>query len=256
MELCGRQESEMREEVYDFIAQNEENHWWYESRRVIFISVLKKILTGFSRDGKIYDIGCGGGGNFAVWSSFSDSCMAVDMSEKALDSCRKFGYKELILTDAGDLSKILSNDASLVTLCDVLEHVDDDRRVLEEAYRILKPGGFFFVTVPAYDFLWGGADTLSLHKRRYSRKRLLRLLQGAHFRLVRSTYFNTFLFPPILVARLMERFLKLNSSMECEPLHGVLNGVLKTIFSFERHLINSFDLPFGVSLMAIAKKDP
>jgi SAM-dependent methyltransferase len=244
----------MREEVYDFIAQNEENHWWYESRRLIFISVLKKVLTEFSRDEKIYDIGCGGGGNFAVWSNFSDACIGVDISEKALDSCRKFGYKELILTDAGDLSKIISNDASLVTLCDVLEHVEDDKRVLEETYRILKTGGFFFVTAPAYEFLWGGADTLSLHKRRYSRKRLIQLLQGAHFKLVRSTYFNTFLFPSILVVRLMERFLKLNSRMECEPLHGILNGVLKTIFSFESPLIKYFNLPFGVSLMAIAKK--
>jgi len=52
----------------------------------------------------------------------------------------------------------------------------------------------------------------------------------------------------------MERFLKLNSSMECEPLRGVLNDVLKNIFSFERHLINHFNLPFGVSIMAIAKK--
>ena len=42
--------------------------------------------------------------------------------------------------------------------------------------------------------------------------------------------------------------------MECEPLHGALNDVLKTLFSFERHLIKYFNLPFGVSLMAIAKK--
>jgi SAM-dependent methyltransferase len=246
----------MREEVYDFIAQNEENHWWYESRRAIFISVLKKILTRFSRDEKICDIGCGGGGNFAVWSSFSDFCIGVDISEKALDSCRKFAYKQLFLTEAGDLSKIASDGASLVTLCDVIEHLEDDRRALEEAYRILKPGGFIFVTAPAYGFLWGGADRLSLHMRRYSRKQVIQLLQSVHFRLVRSTYFNAFLFPPILVARFMERFLKLDSGMECQPVHGFLNEVLKTIFSFERHLIRYFNLPFGVSLMAIAKKGP
>jgi SAM-dependent methyltransferase len=134
--------------------------------------------------------------------------------------------------------------------------VEDDRRVLEQTYRILKTGGFFFITVPAYGFLWGGADELGFHKRRYSRKQLIQLIQGAHFQLVRSTYFNTILFPPILVVRLMERFLKLNSSMECEPLHGVLNYVLKSIFSFERHLIKYINLPFGVSLMAVAKKVP
>ena len=139
-------ECKMREEVYDFIAQNEENHWWYNSRRVIFMSVLQKTLPPFSRDERIYDIGCGGGGNFTVWSSFSDFCIGVDVSEKALHSCRKFAYKGLLLTDAGDLSKITSNDASLVTLCDVIEHVEDDKRVFEEAYRILKTGGFFFVT--------------------------------------------------------------------------------------------------------------
>lgn len=244
----------MREEVYDFIAHDEMNHWWYQSRKEIFKSVLKKTLTQFSREGKIYDIGCGGGGNFPVWSSFSDFCIGVDISDKALNSCKKFPYKDLLLIEAGDLSKITSNDASLVTLCDVLEHVEDDRGFLKQTHHILKTGGFFFITVPAYGFLWGGADELGFHKRRYSRKQLIQLLQGAHFTLIRSTYFNTFLFLPILVVRMMQRFLKLNSGMECQPVHGILNYVLKSIFSFERHLIKYINLPFGVSLMAVARK--
>ena len=244
----------MLDEVYDFIAQNEENHWWYESRRLIFVSVLQQALRGFSRDEKIYDIGCGGGGNFAVWSTFSDACIGVDISKKALDSSRKFAYKELFLTETGDLSKIASDDASLVTLCDVIEHLEDDERALEEVFRIVKPGGFVFITAPAFGFLWGGADRLSLHKRRYTKKQLTRLLHRAHFKPVRSTYFNTFLFFPILVARLMERFLKIDSGMECEPVHGIFNNVLKLIFSSERHLVRYFNLPLGVSLMAIARK--
>jgi SAM-dependent methyltransferase len=244
----------MLDEVYDFIAQNEEDHWWYESRRLIFVSVLEKALKGFSRAEKIYDIGCGGGGNFAVWSTFSDACIGVDISEKALTSSRKFAYKELLLTEAGDLSKIASEDASLVALCDVIEHLEDDGRALEEVFRVVKPGGFVFVTVPAFGFLWGGADKLSLHKRRYTKKQLTQLLHRAHFKSVRSTYFNTFLFFPILVVRLMERFLKIDSNMECEPVHGVLNNVLKVIFGSERHLVRHVNLPLGVSLMALARK--
>jgi SAM-dependent methyltransferase len=244
----------MREEVYDFIAENEKDHWWYQSRRVIFTSVLKRFLEHLPRDHKIYEMGCGGGGNFEVWSHFSDHCVGIDISDKALDSCRKFAYRDLILADASSVSKVPSNDASLVALCDVLEHVENDSEVLKEAHRILKPGGLLFITVPAFRFLWGGADKLSLHKRRYRRGQLHQRLQGVNFRVVRSTYFNTFLFPPILIARCLERLLRLRPHMEYRVLSQPLNNALKRIFGFERHLIRHMDLPFGVSVMVIAEK--
>ena len=243
----------MREEVYNFIERNEESHWWYRGRRLIFEEILGKILKGKS-DGKIYEVGCAGGGNFEVWQKFSDFCVGVDISQRALDFCRKYGYKELILADAENLSGIPDEGAFMVTACDVLEHISDDKKALKEFYRILEKEGILFLTAPAFQFLWGGADKLSLHKRRYNKEQLENLLKSAGFKVLRSTYFNTLLFPPVLIGRILERILKLKPEVEYKSLPGFLNHLFFKIFAFERYLLKYFNLPFGVSLMAIAKK--
>lgn len=243
----------MREEVYNFIERNEESHWWYRGRRLIFEEILGKILKGKS-DGKIYEIGCGGGGNFEVWSKFSDYCVGVDISQRVLDSCKKYGYQKLILLDAENLSGIPDGDAFMVTACDVLEHIENDEKAVKEFYRILNKDGILFITVPAFQFLWGGADKLSLHKRRYNKEQLENLLKSAGFKVLRSTYFNTLLFPPVLIGRILERILKLKPEVEYKSLPKFLNYLLFKIFGFEKHLLKYFNLPFGVSLMVIVQK--
>lgn len=244
----------MREEVYDFIKKNEGTNWWYRARRMIFEEVLRETLGGGKSVEKLYEIGCGGGGNFGVWSKFSDFCVGVDVSQKALDSCAGFGYKKLILADAENLSEIPDKDASLIAACDVLEHISDDKKALQEMCRILKTEGVLFVTVPAFNFLTGGTDVLSLHKRRYTRKQLNRLLRDVGFSPVCSTYFNTLLFFPTLAARFLEKLFRLKPQIEYKPLPKFLNYLFYKIFSFEKYLLRYFNFPFGVSLMVIAKK--
>lgn len=244
----------MQEEVYNFIETEAKNHWWYKGRKIIFEKILKDYLKDFLRSEKLYEIGCASGENFEVWSKFSDFCVGIDISQKALESAKKFGYIKLILADAENLSAIPAESASVVAACDVLEHTDNDKKGLEEFSRILKKDGILFLTVPAFKFLWGGADEMSLHKRRYGKKELRGLLKNAGFTIRRITYFNTLLFSPILMSRLLERLFKINPNVEYKPLPGFLNYIFFKIFSFEAYLLKFFNFPFGISLMAIAKK--
>lgn len=48
------------------------------------------------------------------------------------------------------------NTFDAVIFSEVLEHIDDDLRAVQEAYRVLKPGGVLAITVPHanYPFLW------------------------------------------------------------------------------------------------------
>ncbi len=70
-------------------------------------------------------------------------------------------------------SELASNEFDVVGSFDVLEHVDDDKRLLREFRRILKRNRFLFLTVPACRFLWGGEDLVSQHKRRYGKGELI-----------------------------------------------------------------------------------
>jgi SAM-dependent methyltransferase len=243
----------MKGEVYNFIKTCEKNNWWYKARRFIFEKILKDYAADFPKSGKLYEIGCAYGGNFGVWSKFSDFCVGVDVKKECLESCKNLGYKEVILANAEDLAIIPSSVASVVVACDVLEHIENDEKALREMRRILKKGGILFLTAPAFEFLWGGADKLSLHKRRYSKRELEGKLKDAGFSIVRSAYFNTFLFLPVLISRILEKMLKLNPAIEYKPLPRFLNYILEKIFSFEAYLLKFLNFPFGVSLMIIAK---
>jgi SAM-dependent methyltransferase len=80
-------------------------------------------------------------------------------------------------------------------LFDCLEHEPDDGAALRAAARRVRPGGWLFVNVPAFEFLRGGYDRLSGHLRRYDRNSLGRLLGEAGLREPTAAYWGAPLLP-------------------------------------------------------------
>jgi hypothetical protein len=110
------------------------------------------------------------------------------------------------------------------------------------------------VTVPAFTFLWGKQDVIGMHKRRYSRKEITEKMRRAGFRIIRSSYFNSILFLPILLARRLILLLRIDIGSENELTSPIVNFFLMRIFSFESHLLKYISFPFGVSIFCIAEK--
>ena len=137
---------------------------------------------------------------------------------------------------------------------DVVEHIKDDRAVLGEMSRVTKSGGYSFIMVPAYMFLWSLQDEVAQHERRYTKKSFAEAISGSGFEVVRSTYFNTLLFIPIVAIRFLERCTKINRSSDFDLNNAFTNAVLKFIFGLERYALRLFNFPFGVSLLIILKK--
>lgn len=111
------------------------------------------------------------------------------------------------------------------------------------------------LTVPAFQFLWSRHDTFHHHFRRYRRRPLRRLLGRAGFVVDYAGYFNFFLFPLVAAARLLERAIgggDPRAALKVPP--GPVNAALREIFALERILMPVLPLPFGVSLMVIARK--
>ena len=139
---------------------------------------------------------------------------------------------------------------------DVLEHIPDDARALQIANRKLKQGGRIILSVPAYMWLWGQQDRVNQHHRRYTLRELKCKLQAANFSIERITYFNTFLFPPIAMVRLIARYCRQphNAEGDFAYVRQPSNTALFTVFGAERFLLRYLDFPFGVSVFAAARK--
>lgn len=78
----------------------------------------------------------------------------------------------------------------LVAAFDVIEHVDDDRRVFGELSRVLKPGGVLLCSVPLHASHWTSFDACVGHARRYDPAALRRLLAEHGFVIEQSAVFG------------------------------------------------------------------
>src|SRR5690606_6783902 len=85
------------------------------------------------------------------------------------------------------------NSFDLVCAFDIIEHVENDQKAVEEMLRVLKPGGSICVTVPAFMSLWTKHDDINLHFRRYRKEGLESLFNKAKGGIGQCFYFNSFL---------------------------------------------------------------
>jgi SAM-dependent methyltransferase len=182
----------------------------------------------------------------------------LDFAEDSMRYCRSRGF-DRVVTGSGSSLPFPDDSFDLVALFDVIEHIEDDRAVLEEVRRVLKPGGRVFISVPAYQFLFSQNDRVVHHLRRYTATGLRRVVAGAGLREEKVTYFNTFLFPLIFAALMV---LKLKERLFGRPegetnlthqFTGPINAVFTEVMCSERLFLRHMEMPFGHSLIAMAR---
>lgn len=242
----------LRETNYDIEWQVESFHWWFSVRR----KILGDLLTIFNISKKEWaiDIGCGTGSNLNILSSKGIHAIGLDHSIYALSLIKKRLKLPLINGDLTELP-LRSNSIGLIVAMDVLEHLDNDADGISELHRVLEKGRNLILTVPAFKSLWGIQDVVTGHKRRYSKEEILTKLVQGGFEILRFSYFNFFLFFPILIARRMIHLFGLNIESENKINYPLINNLLKTIFSLEPYLLRYISFPFGVSIFCVARKN-
>ena len=148
-----------RETLDDLSEAVHYNHWIYQ--------IIRPYLGE-----RILEIGCGTG-NLTEYFSKHGPVLAVDMHSGYLEAARtrlkknpRVSFKKVNLER--NLSLLRTFRADTIVCVNVLEHLFDDRRVLEQCFRLLPPGGKFLVFVPALQSLFGSMDRSYGHFRRYS----------------------------------------------------------------------------------------
>jgi SAM-dependent methyltransferase len=243
----------MQKDFYTEYFELEDWHWWFIGRRRIFLRILDRYLPPAGPEGwRLLDVGCGTGTMLVCLAGYGEA-RGIDADEEAVRFCRRRGLENAEHVTSETLP--FDDDAfNVVTALDVLEHVDDDTRMLREIRRVLRPGGTLLVSVPAYRFLWGPQDEISHHKRRYTARQIGARAAAAGFAERRLTYFNTLLFPPIAALRVLRSYrrgpIKLKSDFSLTS-PGRMNSLLTRVFASEAPLVERFDLPFGVSILGL-----
>ena len=251
----------MDDQLYDLFSEVGAAHWWFEGRRQVIAAVMGEHLPltdpGSPDRPSIIDIGCGTGAMLGVLGTFGD-VTGLEMFEEAAAHCRA-EHGDAVDIQLGTIPDDLPADGRYDVACafDVVEHIEDDLDAVRHIHDAVRPGGLFISAVPAFSSLWGAQDVLSHHYRRYRRKPYEALLEAGGFTVERTTYFNTWLFPPAAVVRIGNRLLRredaeLRSDLELSSAR--VDKVLTRVFASERHIVRRHSLPFGVSLLAVARR--
>jgi SAM-dependent methyltransferase len=243
---------------YDKMYRLEESNWWYAGRRDIVLKIADRIKQSGSfpeNPMRILDAGCGTGLNLKYLQTLGES-VGLDISEDALGFSRARGLRSLICASADKLP-LMSKAFDLVLALDVIEHIEDDDSVIREFNRVLRPGGWLIVTVPAFMSLWSEHDVAVHHKRRYALHELIFILKSGGFRIEWASHWNFVLFLPVFGMRLLKRHSRSKSKKQTDliELPYLINRLLLGLLKLENSIIFKSNFPFGVSLICVCKKE-
>jgi len=240
----------MDEALYHRHFAVEDSHWWFQGRAAVVLSLLDRFCPVGAGEAYL-DVGCGTG---LILKALMERgrAIGVDMSPLAVDYARKRGIQEVYCQP---LREVALQGIRVAVLLDVIEHVEDDLELLRQVHDILLPGGQVLITVPAYPWLWSQHDVLNHHYRRYTRPQLAQVLTQSGFKIEKLTFYNTWLFLPALVQKLLSGTKTITDAAETIPtVPPLLNTLFREIFASERWFLPYLDFPFGVSLLALGRK--
>lgn len=227
----------------DILGEAIGEHWYYRSKA----AALRR-MVGPLRPQRLLDVGAGSGffSKHLLTDGGAQSSLCVDVGYPVARDETIGGKPVLYRRDCGE------TDCDLVLMMDVLEHVDDDVRLVNHYAEKVPSGAHFLVTVPAFRFLWSGHDVFLEHKRRYTLAEIERTMRGGGLEIVRSAYYFGLIFPLATAVRLATRGdVQPRSSLKK---HGAFaNGLLATICTAELPIFPLNKLA-GLSAFVLAKK--
>lgn len=245
----------MEQPEYQLMFQVEGDHWWFVAKRMLLRRWLARALPpgGGEVSTKGLDVGCGTG-IIMEFLGRDYEMHGIDQNPQAIEFCRQRGLSRLTLAPATSLP-YPDNSFDFVVCSDVLEHIEDQAGVAREIHRVLKKHGIFLATVPAHPFLFGGHDRALHHLRRYTPRALRSLAESTSFQTLRLSYTNCLLFPAVVLARLARKLLGRDEAhSDTSTSRPLVNALLYWPYALERAWLDHFNLPLGVSLIGLFRK--
>ncbi len=239
---------------FEVFAGLEANNFWFRARNALILYALDRF---FPEARRFLEVGCGTG---FVLSAIASARPALEVHGSEIFvrglsfAAQRVSAAKLFQMDARSMP--FSSTFDVIGAFDVIEHIDDDARVLAELRKALTPGGGLIMTVPQHPWLWSVKDEWAHHARRYEAGELERKLVASGFAVRWTSSFVSLLLPALVLSRKGRR----QTAEVPDPyaefrIPGWLNGLFYRVMRVEHALIRAgLRFPIGGSRIVVAFK--
>jgi SAM-dependent methyltransferase len=247
----------MLPQEYQTMRAVEDSYWWYRTLRS---HVVRELANRLLPDAHVLDAGCGTGGMLDSLRSHPSrwQLSGCDLSPDAVRLTRDRGFNSIT---EGSISSIPmpAEQCDAVVCLDVLYHeAVDETAALRELHRVLKPGGWLLLNLPAWNSLAGEHDRAVKGARRYTPERIRSLLAPPLWHIESLHGWNALLFPAVWTYRQLSRLRNQTATgpaqSDLKPLPSPINQLLASISTTDLAVCRAFQIPIGTSLFAIARR--
>lgn len=241
---------------YQRLSEHEDQYWWYIAQREHLLEEVGRLPL--PSGARVLDAGCGTGRNLLTLTRKGGyQGYGIDVSPHAAAHWNGQAGLSRMLASVNELP-FADDSFDLVVSVDVLgcSGVQADR-AMAEFRRVLSEGGYLVLLVPAYQWLRSRHDEAVHSVHRFGRQELAALAFRNGLKVIRLGHrFMTF-FPAIAGVRLWrKRALSMRESAQSDlsPMPSWLNAGLLAIARLERRWLGRCELPFGTTLLMVARK--
>jgi SAM-dependent methyltransferase len=207
------------------LANIEDWHFWFAGRT----SWLKRTLRRYT------------GTTLRILQQLGFRVTGLDLRPEGLRSIANTLDEPSLVQAEAAIVPFYANMFEAIFMLDVFEHVDAKSTILEIS-RVLKPGGWLILTVPAMNWLWSYRDHAAGHQQRYTIRGLKELFTSANLVPVEFQYYQFFLFPLVVFRDFEEIRIPL------------VNTLFAIINRMEVRFGDTIPWPWGSSIFAVCQK--
>ncbi|MBX7150015.1 class I SAM-dependent methyltransferase [bacterium] len=235
----------------------EMDSFWYMHRN----QCISAMLGNYPPPGVLFDIGGGNGVVSVHLKQCGYTTIVVEPGRQGALNARARGIDTVVWATLEEAA-FMTDSLPAAGMFDVLEHIENEKKLLTEIHRILRPGGRLYISVPAHKWLWSFNDEHLGHYRRYSLKQLSNVATSAGFITEYSTYFFSILPLPIWISRTLpsrmgyrQPITPATKRKEHVLNTGMIHSFITTFLERElKHIRNNKSVSIGASCLLVARK--
>jgi hypothetical protein len=234
------------------LAKAERESWWHRGMRHILFRLLDPLVAGRSIRTAV-EAGWGSGDLArALQARYDWRVFPLAIGWEGL-----YGVERMARADPGALP-FRDGLFDAVFSIDIIGNVPpgQEGQPLRELTRMLAPKGLLVLRVPALELFRSRHSEFVGEQQRYTRERLIELVEPCGIRVLRATYINALLAPVALTKfSIWEPVMRRPPSNGLAPLPGWLDGLLFAPLALESYWLGAgLNFPLGQTLLLIGEK--